>query len=45
MFVSLVQANIIEKLIQKIVELKSPKKEPLGKIGVKTVSKNKKVPS
>ena len=36
-FVSLEQANIIEKLIQNIVKLKSEKNEPLGKKGIKLI--------
>ena len=38
-FVFLFIANIIEKLIQKIVKLKSVKKDPLGIIGKKIVTR------
>ena len=44
-FVLLLQANIIEKLIQKIVRLKSPKNDPLGIIGIKLIKMYEKAPS
>ena len=43
-FVFLLQANIIEKLIQNKVILKSLKKEPPGKNGIKLIQINVKLP-
>ena len=43
-FVFLLHANIIEKLIQNKVILKSLKKEPLGNIGIKFIKTKVKAP-
>ena len=45
MFVFGLQAYINDKFIQNKVELKSPKKEPLGNIGIKLSTKYIKQPN